>query len=121
MKSLHDFLFGLYPYIALSVFFIGSLIRFDREQYSWKSDSSQILRKSQLRLGSMLFHLGVLVVFFGHLIGFLMPEPIVLALMSERAHELLAMGGGRGGRCVLHHRAQHPDLPSGQRSTHPEQ
>jgi nitrate reductase gamma subunit len=94
MKSLHDFLFGLYPYIALSVFFIGSLIRFDREQYSWKSDSSQILRKKQLRVGSMLFHLGVLVVFFGHLIGFLMPEPIVLALMSERAHELLAMVGG---------------------------
>jgi len=94
MNALHDFLFGIYPYIALSVFFIGSLIRFDREQYSWKSDSSQMLRKRQLRIGSMLFHLGVLVVFFGHLIGFLMPESIVLALMSERAHELMAMVGG---------------------------
>jgi len=94
MNALHDFLFGIYPYIVLSVFFIGSLIRFDREQYSWKSDSSQMLRKSQLRIGSMLFHLGVLVVFFGHLLGFLMPESIVLALMSERAHELMAMVGG---------------------------
>jgi len=42
------------------VFFVGSLVRFDREQYTWKSDSSQLLRAGQLRLGSNLFHIGVL-------------------------------------------------------------
>ena len=38
MSYLHHFIFGIYPYIALSVFLLGSLIRFDRDQYTWKSD-----------------------------------------------------------------------------------
>ena len=37
MNYVHQFLFGIYPYIALAIFFVGSLIRFDREQYSWRS------------------------------------------------------------------------------------
>jgi nitrate reductase gamma subunit len=49
---LHLFLFGIFPYVALAVFFAGSLIRFDREQYSWRSGSSQLLRKRQLVIGS---------------------------------------------------------------------
>ena len=60
MSYLDHFIFGVYPYIALSVFLLGSLIRFDRDQYSWKSDSSQLLRRGQLRWGSNLFHVGVL-------------------------------------------------------------
>ena len=47
MKTLDTFLFGLYPYICLSVFLLGSLIRFDRDQYTWKSDSSQLLKAGQ--------------------------------------------------------------------------
>lgn len=70
---LNSFFFGYYPYIALAVFFLGSLIRFDREQYTWRSGSSQLLRQKQLRMGSNLFHVGVLIVFFGHLIGLLTP------------------------------------------------
>ena len=58
--DLNQILFGIYPYICLAVFFIGSLVRFDREQYSWRSGSSQLLRARQLRLGSNLFHAGVL-------------------------------------------------------------
>jgi nitrate reductase gamma subunit len=99
---LDQLVFGIYPYICLAVFFIGSLVRFDREQYTWKSDSSQLLRARELRWGSNLFHFGVLVVFFGHLVGFLTPEPIVNALTSQRAHELLAMvGGGIAGACAI--------------------
>jgi nitrate reductase gamma subunit len=60
MSYFDHFIFGLYPYIALSVFLLGSLIRFDRDQYTWKSDSSQLLRGGQLRWGSNLFHVGVL-------------------------------------------------------------
>jgi nitrate reductase gamma subunit len=58
MSYLHEFLFGIYPYICLVVFLVGSLVRFDREQYTWKSDSSQLLRQGQLRWGSNLFHIG---------------------------------------------------------------
>jgi nitrate reductase gamma subunit len=65
MNTLNTFLFGLYPYICLTVFFVGSLLRFDRDQYTWKSDSSQLLRTGSLRRGSNLFHAGVLFLFFG--------------------------------------------------------
>lgn len=73
---LNQFLFGYYPYICLTVFFLGSLIRFDREQYTWKSDSSQLLRHGQLRWGSNLFHIGILGIFFGHLGGLLTPHAV---------------------------------------------
>lgn len=73
MNTFNQFFFGIYPYICLAVFFLGSLMRFDREQYTWKSDSSELLYRGQLRLGSVLFHVGVLAVFFGHLFGLLTP------------------------------------------------
>ena len=57
MSYLNQFLFGIFPYVALAVFFVGSLVRFDRDQYTWKSDSSQMLRAGQLRWGSNLFHI----------------------------------------------------------------
>ena len=40
MNAAHNFLFTVYPYLCLGVFFMGSLARFDRDQYTWKSDSS---------------------------------------------------------------------------------
>lgn len=70
---LHKFLFGIYPYIAFAIFLLGSLVRFEREQYTWKSDSSQMLHAGNLRLGNILFHIGIIGLFFGHLVGLLMP------------------------------------------------
>jgi nitrate reductase gamma subunit len=88
------FAFGLYPYVAAAVFFVGSLVRFDREQYTWKSDSSQLLRHGQLRLGSNLFHLGVLFLFFGHLVGMLTPHWAYEWLITAGSKQLLAMVSG---------------------------
>jgi nitrate reductase gamma subunit len=102
MDNLNEFLFGIYPYVCLTVFFIGSLVRFDREQYTWKSDSSQLLRARELRWGSNLFHIGVLLVFLGHLFGFLTPEWAISWLLSPSAHQLLAMvTGGLAGLLAL--------------------
>jgi nitrate reductase gamma subunit len=105
------FLFGIYPYLCLAVLLIGSLIRYDREPYTWKSDSSQMLRKRELRLGSTLFHYGVIIVILGHFVGFLAPHWAVDWAMSPVAHQLLAMvvGGIAGliaiiGLTVLLHR-----------------
>jgi len=70
---LNTLLFGIYPYIALSVLALGSIVRYDREPYTWRSGSSQLLRRRQLVMGSVLFHVGVLIVFFGHLVGLLTP------------------------------------------------
>jgi nitrate reductase gamma subunit len=111
MDHINHFLFGIYPYIALSVFLLGSLIRFDRDQYSWKSDSSQLLRAGQLRLGSNLFHVGILFLFFGHTVGMLTPHFVYEPFMTAGAKQLMAMvsGGlfgllGFAGVSILLHR-----------------
>ena len=94
MNAIEHFLFGIYPYICLSVFFLGSLIRFDRDQYTWKSDSSQMLRPGQLRLGSNLFHVGILFLFFGHFFGILTPHAVYEVFISAGTKQLLAMVSG---------------------------
>lgn len=74
MNELVNYLmFGWYPYLAITVLILGSIIRFDKGQYTWRSQSSQFLRRKQMMLGSNLFHLGVLVLFAGHFVGLLTP------------------------------------------------
>jgi nitrate reductase gamma subunit len=103
-EFVQQFLFGIYPYLCLAVFLAGSLIRFDREQYTWKSDSSQMLRTGQLRWGSNLFHVGILALFFGHLFGLLTPKALYHALgLSTAAKQMLAIaaGGVFGTLCLV--------------------
>ena len=96
------FLFGVYPYICLAVVLFGSLVRFDREPYTWKSDSSQLLRKRQLRWGSNLFHYGVLIVIGGHFVGFLTPEWAIRWALDPAQHQLIAMvAGGISGSVAI--------------------
>lgn len=70
---LNQLAFGWYPYLAVTVLIVGSILRFDADQYSWRSQSSQFLRRKQMIIGSNLFHMGVLVLFVGHFIGLLTP------------------------------------------------
>jgi len=103
-QYLNQFLFGYYPYVCLTVFFVGSLIRYDREQYTWKSDSSQLLHHGQLRWGSNLFHLGVLGIFAGHFSGLLTPLTVWHLLgVSPAEKQLTAIVGGGifGTMCAL--------------------
>src|SRR5262245_5273843 len=95
MSYLNQFLFGIYPYIALAVFLFGSLARFEREQYTWKSESLQVLHRGSLRLGNILFHVGVLGLFFGHLVGLLTPVVVWDTLgVSHGFKQLFAMTAG---------------------------
>lgn len=73
-------IFGIMPYAALTILVIGSMLRYDRDQYTWKSSSSQLLRRKQLMWGSILFHVGILTIFFGHLVGLFTPVWILDAL-----------------------------------------
>lgn len=100
---LNEFFFGIYPYICFSVFIIGSLIRFDREQYTWRSGSSQLLRAGQLRWGSNLFHIGILFLFLGHFVGLLTPHVVYEAFITASAKQLLAIvsGGIAGIVCFI--------------------
>lgn len=104
MSYFHQFIFGVYPYIALSIFFLGSLLRFDREQYTWKSDSSQLLHQGSLRLGNIFFHVGILGLFFGHVAGLLTPVQVWDALgISHGTKQVVAMvaGGIMGSVCLV--------------------
>jgi nitrate reductase gamma subunit len=92
---MNNALYGWYPYVALTVFLLGSLLRFDHSQYTWRTGSSQLLRRRQLMWGSNLFHIGILVIFGGHLVGLL--TPVVLFEMLGISHtfkQLLAMSAG---------------------------
>jgi len=91
---INQFFFGIYPYIALTVFFLGSLLRYDRDQYTWKASSSQLLSKKDMRLGSNLFHIGIIALFFGHLIGLLTPHWAYHFMMSAGTKQMLAMTAG---------------------------
>ena len=95
MDYLHQFTFGIYPYLAMVIFLLGSLIRFEREQYSWKSESSQVLHMGALRLGNILFHVGILGLFFGHLVGLLTPVAVWDALgVTHTTKQIFAMVAG---------------------------
>lgn len=101
-NALNFFLFGIYPYICLTVFLIGSWARFDTNQMSWRAGSSQLLRRRQLRWGSNLFHFGILVIFLGHVIGLLTPIQVFDAMgISHGAKQVMAIvvGGVAGVAC----------------------
>lgn len=94
MNYLNQFAFQLYPYIAMAVFFIGSWARFDRSMYTWRTGSSQLLSSRGMRVGSNLFHVGILVVLAGHLVGLLTPHSVYSMFITAQQKQLLAMGVG---------------------------
>ena len=117
--DINQILFGVYPYIALSVLAVGSVLRFDREPYTWRTGSSQLLRRKQLMTGSVLFHLGVLAIFGGHFVGLLTPLFVWDALgVSHSAKQMLAIVAGGlagsmamvGGLLLLHRRLMDPRI-----------
>lgn len=101
---LHELVFGYYPYFVATVFLAGSLIRFDREQYTWRSGSSQLLRRRQLVMGSILFHVGILLLFLGHFVGMLTPKELYHAVgitSGQKQMFAVVMGGIFGIICFV--------------------
>ncbi len=103
-EAINQLLFGWYPYLCIAIFLLGSLMRFDREQYTWRSGSSQLLRRRQLTWGSNLFHVGILIIFLGHFFGLLTPIAVFDFLgISHGAKQMLAIvvGGIAGIACFI--------------------
>lgn len=99
MNYLNTFFFGIYPYIALAVMIIGTWMRYDREQFTWKTSSSQLLEKKQLRRGSIAFHIGILAIFAGHFVGLLTPGEVwhVLGISAGTKQLIAIVAGGLAG------------------------
>lgn len=104
MSYFDHFIFSIYPYIALTIFLLGSLARFEREQYTWKSDSSQMLKRGNLRVGSICFHVGILSLFATHMVGLLTPVEVYHAFgLTASLKQMMAIVGGAalGGLCLI--------------------
>jgi nitrate reductase gamma subunit len=100
---LNQLAFGWFPYLAITVLIVGSILRFDKDQYSWRSQSSQFLRRRQMMIGSNLFHMGVLVLFVGHFVGLLTPIGVFDTLgVGHGFKQLMALVvGGIAGVAAL--------------------
>ncbi|WP_107498564.1 respiratory nitrate reductase subunit gamma [Thalassobius sp. I31.1] len=116
---MHEFLFGTFPYIAITVMIVGSIARYERDPFTWKSSSSQLLRRKQLIIGSSLFHVGVLGILAGHFVGLLTPIAIFDAIgVSHGAKQMLAVVAGGifgimalvGGAMLFHRRWTDPRI-----------
>jgi nitrate reductase gamma subunit len=112
MDWLNQFFFGFYPYFCMISYFLGSWARFDRSQFTWRSQSSQFLRRRQLVWGSNLFHISIIGLFFGHAVGLLTPPEVYHAIgLSVKGKQIMAIvvGGilaaiGAVGSVLLIHR-----------------
>jgi nitrate reductase gamma subunit len=91
------------PYIAFTSFVLGHIWRYRTDQFGWTTRSSQIYESKLLRMGSPLFHFGLLGVFGGHVIGLLIPESWTSAVgIPEWAYHLMAVTmGSLAGAAVV--------------------
>lgn len=118
MNFLNTFFFDIYPYIAGAVFIIGSWLRYDYGQYTWRAGSSQMLDKKGMRLASNLFHVGILGIFFGHFVGMLTPHWMYEPFITVAQKQMLAMVAGGtcgvmtliGGGLLLKRRLTNPRI-----------
>ncbi|MES1964060.1 respiratory nitrate reductase subunit gamma [Psychrobacter sp. AH5] len=103
LSWLQIFLFGVYPYIALAIAIVGTWVRFDLSQYSWKTGSSQMLRSKNMRWASNLFHVGIIIVLLGHLFGMLTPHFLYESFISAGRKQVVAVvvGGIAGVFCWI--------------------
>ncbi|HAP83425.1 MAG TPA: respiratory nitrate reductase subunit gamma, partial [Enterobacteriaceae bacterium] len=97
INYLNFFFYDIYPYLCGTVFIIGSWLRYDYGQYTWRAGSSQMLDKKGMTLASNLFHIGIIGIFFGHFFGMLTPHWAYAWFLPMATKQLMAMW--LGGIC----------------------
>ncbi|TCC24826.1 respiratory nitrate reductase subunit gamma [Kribbella speibonae] len=89
------FLWVVVPYICLTVFVVGHVWRYRYDKFGWTTRSSQLYENRLLRIGSPLFHFGLLGVVGGHVIGLLVPESWTAAVgVTKEIYHVIAVVGG---------------------------
>lgn len=95
MSNVDLFLWVGLPYLCLTIFVVGHVWRYRRDQLSWTARSTQLLEQRLLRVGSLLFHFGVLAVIGGHVLGILIPSGATSAIgIDDHAYHLIAISAG---------------------------
>ncbi|MGB9592107.1 MAG: respiratory nitrate reductase subunit gamma [Candidatus Kryptoniota bacterium] len=102
MNAFDQFLWVIFPYLMLSISVVGHIYRYKINQLNWSARSSEFLEKNHLRWGSILFHYGIIFVFFGHVAGLLIPAKVVsqLGITDEIYHIFAIYSGGAAGIIV---------------------
>lgn len=92
MNNLDQFSWIILPYICLAVCVIGHIYRYRTDQFGWTAKSSEFVEKKQLRIGSMMFHIGVIPVIFGHIVGLGVPKEWLYAIgVSDHLYHIGAV------------------------------
>ncbi len=92
MSAANNFLWIIVPYVCIASFIGGHVWRYRYDKFGWTTRSSQLYERRLLRIGSPLFHYGILLVLGGHVFGILVPESATKAIgFSESAYHLMAV------------------------------
>ncbi|MGW7778590.1 respiratory nitrate reductase subunit gamma [Staphylococcus xylosus] len=88
----NQFLWVIMPYLCIAIFFLGHLARFKFDKFSWTAKSSEFIEKKQLKWGSLMFHLGIIPVVMGHIVGLLIPASWLSAVgVSDHLYHIGAV------------------------------
>jgi nitrate reductase gamma subunit len=103
MSALDVLLWVALPYVTIAILVLGLWWRYRYDRFGWTTRSSQLYERRLLRIASPLFHLGILAVVGGHVVGLLIPSAWTEALgVSEAVYHAFAIGlGGIAGFCTL--------------------
>lgn len=104
MTILNQFLWVIYPYVTITIFILGHIYKYNRDQIGWSARSSEIMEKRLLKWGSPLFHYGIIFAFFGHVAGILVPKSVyeTLRVPDELYHlGAVAIGGVVGVMALI--------------------
>ena len=89
------FLWVIVPYVCLAVFVVGHVWRYRYDKFGWTTRSSQLYEDRLLRIGSPLFHFGMLGVILGHVMGLIVPQSDTDAVGLDRhTYHVIALAGG---------------------------
>lgn len=92
---IEQLLWVIFPYVCMVIFILGHIFRYRYDQFGWTAKSSEFFEKKQLMIGSMLFHLGIIPVFLGHVSGLGIPKSWTRALgISDELYHFGAVYGG---------------------------
>ena len=113
MNALDVLLWGVLPYVMVAVLVGGTIWRYRYDKFGWTTRSSELYESRLLRIGSPLFHFGLLVVIVGHVIGLIIPKSWTDAIgLSQEAYhaQALLLGGIAGFSTLAGNR--HPGVPA---------